>query len=402
MTAVASRRHGDEGVCCRACVWDVRRRLIFGLRRHPPREIRVPLLNDANVIGARMEGCYIDPYGEAVNQKIAGAAWVVDENTQLPMARELKGDAPLAAASARRRVHHERDTSSPRQWKIPPNMEGRRSIELDAIGSSRCEHWLRTMHDHLIVGFALAIAACGTSNTNPADASTQDDTSVTDSAASDVVVPVDSGATTTIAQARTQNVTSSITVLAVVTALHGTPGDYSQWYIEDPAGGPSSGVAVYCDPDLASCPTIRAPAVNDLVLITGALSTYKGELQFVPTAQTLVQSSYTPPPIATVPATELIATANSAYRGVLVKLASKLTVDNATPASLYDTNCGGSSDAGADAGLTLCSGCEPPTYSGFEVNDGAGHEIYVEDFFFYTDHLQSSPGSARAVPVRFQ
>ena len=27
----------------------------------------------------------------------------------------------------------------------------------------------------------------------------------------------------------------------------------------------------------------------------------------------------------------------------------------------------------------------------FEVNDGAGHEIYVEDFFFYTDHLQSSP-----------
>ena len=246
------------------------------------------------------------------------------------------------------------------------------------------------MRHRLLFGCALAFA-CGTSNTNPSDASTEPDTSASDAAANDVGSPVDSGATTTIAEARAQNVTSSITVLAVVTALHGTPGDYSQWYIEDPSGGPSSGVAVYCDPDLASCPTIRAPAVNDLVLITGALSTYKGELQFVPTAQTVVQSNSTPPPIATVPATELIATANSAYRGVLVKFASKLTVDNPTPTALYDTNCGGSTDAGADAGLMLCSGCEPPTYSGFEVNDGSGHEIYVEDFFFYTDHLQSSP-----------
>jgi hypothetical protein len=183
-------------------------------------------------------------------------------------------------------------------------------------------------------------------------------------------------------------VTTPITVDAVVTALHGTPGDYSQWYIEDPAGGPMSGVVVYCDPDLPSCPTLRAPARQTLVRITGSLSTYKGQLQMVPTAQTVLQMNAALPPIPTVTPADVEESASSPYRGVLVKLATKLTVDDATPAALYDTKC----DTGtSDASMPLCTGCEPPTYSGFQVNDGSGHEIFVEALFFYTCHLQSSP-----------
>jgi hypothetical protein len=208
------------------------------------------------------------------------------------------------------------------------------------------------------------------------------------------------GATTTIAAARAGNVTTPITVDAVVTGLHGTPGDYSQWYIEDPAGGPSSGVAVYCDPDLPSCPTLRAPALHTLVRITGALSTYKGSVQLVPTAQVVLQANATPPPVAMLTAADLAPTADSPYRGVVVKVeAAKLTVDSTTPPALYDTQC----DIGAtDAGPPLCTGCEPPTYSGFQVNDGAAHEIYIENFFFYTEHLQNSPEcltQAGVIPV---
>ena len=200
---------------------------------------------------------------------------------------------------------------------------------------------------------------------------------------------VDGGATTTIAAARAASVTTPITVDAVVTALHGTvPNDVSQWYIEDPAGGPLSGVAVYCDPDLPSCPTLRAPPLQTLVRITGALSTYKGVLQFVPTAQAVLQMNAPLPPIATVTMTDLAPSAASMYRGVLVHLASKLTVDSVTPPALYDTQC---NTGATDGGLPLCTGCSPPTYAGFQANDGMGHEVYVEAFFFATDHLQSSP-----------
>jgi hypothetical protein len=184
--------------------------------------------------------------------------------------------------------------------------------------------------------------------------------------------------------------------------LHGAPNDYSQWYIEDPAGGPSSGVAVYCDPDLSSCPTLRAPALYDFIQITGALSTYRGALQFVPTAQRVLSSNATPPPVAMVTVADLAPSASSPYRGVVVKVASMLTVDDVTPMALYDTNCNVATDAGADAGPPLCAGCEPPTYSGFQANDGMGHEVYIEAFFFYTDHLQSSPEclmSAGVIPV---
>ena len=71
-----------------------------------------------------------------------------------------------------------------------------------------------------------------------------------------------------------------------------------------------------------------------------------------------------------------------------MKFASKLTVDDTTPSALYDTECNVPTDGGAvDAGPPLCTGCAPPSYSGFQANDGAGHEVYVEDFFFNTDHL---------------
>jgi hypothetical protein len=274
---------------------------------------------------------------------------------------------------------------------------------------------------------ALSFAAAGCSSSSTAEKSTDAgaahdaakarDAKAKDAAAKDTgssfdATPAgDAGATTTIAAARQGNMLNkTLTFEAVVTGLHGTPpSDLSQWYIEDPAGGPYSGVAVYCDPDKSACPTIRAPALNSLVRITGQLSTYEGTLQFVPTAQTVLKTT-TPPPVATVTAADVLPTASSKYRGVVVTLTDKLTVDSVTPKALYDTECntgttptdGGADGGKADAGPPMCTGCTPPTYSGFQAHDGSGNELYIEDFFFAYDTYQSSPECAHAtgqIPV---
>jgi hypothetical protein len=186
----------------------------------------------------------------------------------------------------------------------------------------------------------------------------------------------------------------------VVTAESGEPGDYPIWYVEDPGGGEHSGVAVYCDPDLSSCSASgepRATALDSLVLITGSISPYKGQTELIPTAQTQLLASTTPPPIPTLTAADLAPTGTSPYRGVFVKYdATKLTVDSVTPAALLDTDSAcetpGSNGLLPDGGLPSCSPlCQPPIYSGFRVNDGNGNEIYIEAPFFYTDPLQSSP-----------
>jgi hypothetical protein len=202
--------------------------------------------------------------------------------------------------------------------------------------------------------------------------------------------------TTTIAAARKGNVTTAITVKAFVTALAGVPMDYPNWYIEDPTGGAYSGVNVYCDP-LATTPcNVPEPALHDLIQVTGTLTTYKGQVELIPTAMTVVQSNATFPPIAAVTAADIAPSANSPYRGVFVKLTigSKLVVDNVTPAALFDTECGTPPPDGGlpDGGLPMCSPlCEPPVYSGFRANDGTGNEVYIEAPFFNTDPLQSSP-----------
>jgi predicted extracellular nuclease len=185
-------------------------------------------------------------------------------------------------------------------------------------------------------------------------------------------------------------VTTSITVAAVVTAVQGPSGDEVNYYIEDPAGGPNSGVVVYCDPLETKCPAgPRAgnPSVGDYVLITGALSSYQGQLQISPTAYALIATHYALPAPVTVQGSDVAAANTSAqYRGVLVKLAQTLTVTNLTPTALYDTQC--NTDAGT---VGQCTGCTPPTYSGFQATDSASDVIYVEQYLFPGDPLQSSP-----------
>jgi hypothetical protein len=137
-----------------------------------------------------------------------------------------------------------------------------------------------------------------------------------------------------------------------------------------------------------------------LVSITGSITKFDGQLELIPTAQTLLQASTSPPPTPVLTAADLAPTAASPYRGVFVKYdATKLTVDSVTPSVLEDTSC----NTMPDAGLPTCSpACEPPIYSGFEVNDGMGDEIYVEAPFFNTDPLQSSPeclAQSGVVPV---
>jgi hypothetical protein len=262
-----------------------------------------------------------------------------------------------------------------------------------------------------------AAFGCGSSSSNltAGDASTPD--ARTDSGMT--MPPVDSGAdsgqtgpeagpeagpdaaaaTTTIAMARMSGVTTAITVNGFVTALAGVPKDYPQWYIEDPAGGPYSGVLVYCDPLASKACTVPEPALHDLIQVTGTLTTYMGQLELEPTAMVVLQSNATPPPVATFAPADVAPAGNSMYRGVYGKLtlASKLTVDSVTPPALANTSssCGAvfPPDGGAgDAGPPACTAkCTPPVYSGFRANDGAGNEVYIEAPFFNTDPLQSSP-----------
>lgn len=247
----------------------------------------------------------------------------------------------------------------------------------------------------IMVGCAVALlAGCGSSSNG------NQDMAVTDEGADQAMVM-----TTTIAQARSMNITSPITVNAVVTAVRGDdPMDIKEWYLEDPAGGPNSGIAVYCNKTAMSNPcsmSIAAPALHDLVQVTGTLSTYKGKVELKPTAEMTMMANAPLPPVPTLMATDLAAGGMSNLRGTLVKIATKLTVDSVTPAMLYNTKCATMSDGGA-GGMPLCSGCKPPSYSGFQANDGAGHEVLIENYFYTSSHLASSPEcltQPMAVPV---
>ena len=154
---------------------------------------------------------------------------------------------------------------------------------------------------------ALAVAACSSTKTT------------TDAAAIDGAPTP----TTTIAAARQAysgvGTSPSITVNAIVTAVQGTAGDQVIWYVEDPAGGPYSGISVYCDPLAAttcpckaSCaPHVAAPAINTSVSITGSITAYHGQLQLEPTAQTVLEMNATPPPVYAASASDLSETGTS-------------------------------------------------------------------------------------------
>jgi hypothetical protein len=132
---------------------------------------------------------------------------------------------------------------------------------------------------------------------------------------------------------------------------------------------------------------LTPPALHDLVQITGTLSTYKGKVELQPTAEMTMMANATPPPVMTVNASDLVAAStNAAIRGAIVKVTGTFTVDSVTPQACYDTQCAGDGGAG-----TMCTGCKPPTYSGFQVNDGSSHEILVENTFYLSEHLASSP-----------
>jgi len=133
----------------------------------------------------------------------------------------------------------------------------------------------------------------GCSNSPGVSSDAGHDTSVIDAPPDNATS--DSGGMT-IAKARQAFVdagtSSAITVNAIVTAVQGSAGDQVIWYVEDPAGGPYSGISVFCDPlaattcpCMASCtPHVAAPALGTLVSITGTISAYHGQVQLEPTA----------------------------------------------------------------------------------------------------------------------
>lgn len=268
----------------------------------------------------------------------------------------------------------------------------------------------------LIIFVCGAVAACsskGNDNSNAADSGGGDDGGRTNDGGGDG----GTGPTTTIAKVRQGNPTGSFTVQAVVTAVRGDdPTDTKEWYIEDPAGGAYSGIAVFCDKTKGCPAAVAVPSRLDLVLVTGTLTPYKGKLEITPTAQTTISQNAQLPPLGKEDPADLGASGNSSWRGVLIQVqAAKLTVDDVTPQALDVAKCdppaadGGVTDAGSEAGagdgggatISTC-GCKPPRWAGFEVNDGSGNKLLVENHFFTSEHLANSPeclSGAGAIPV---
>jgi hypothetical protein len=243
---------------------------------------------------------------------------------------------------------------------------------------------------------ALAMTGCGGNNDTGGGGN---DMAVSGGGGNDMQMVVQ----TTIAQARMGNVTTPITFTAVVIAVNGgDPADTKEWYVQDPAGGPYSGISIYCNKTAKSnpCPsTVTAPALHDLVQITGKISPYKGKAEVQPTAQTTMMANATPPAPLMVSAADVAqGSTNAGVRGAMVKvMGTSFTVDSVTPQALYDKQCAG--DAGVNG---FCTGCKPPTYSGVQVNDGAGHEIFVENTFYLSEHLQGSPECVSMAPANMQ
>jgi predicted extracellular nuclease len=245
------------------------------------------------------------------------------------------------------------------------------------------------MSQRIAFAFALAvIAGCGS---NP--------TKMTNDMAAGTGTDMTMVMTTTIAAAVQGKITTPITVTAIVTAIVGDGS--ASWYIQDPAGGAYSGVAVYCDAQSKSKPcTLKAPALHDQITITGTLSQYHGKWELNPTAQMTTMANATPAtPMAVSDADAAFNQTNAGLRGIPVKLmGSSFTVDNIMPPDLYDTQCKGDGGAGA---MNLCTGCKPPSYAGFEVSDGT-NKIYVEQTFYATVPLVSSPECVAAAPMADQ
>lgn len=201
--------------------------------------------------------------------------------------------------------------------------------------------------------------------------------------------------TTTIAASVMNKVTTPITVNAIVTGVVGDPAKATTWYVQDPAGGAYSGVAVFCDHGATKSPcamSISAPALHDLIQVTGTLTQYHGKWELAPTAQKTTMANATPAAAAMISdADGAYNSTNAGLRGSPVKLmGSSFTVSDVTPSDLYDTNCA-KADGGVLNGVTLCSGCMPPTYAGFAVTDAGNAKIYVEETFYSTNKLASSP-----------
>jgi hypothetical protein len=250
----------------------------------------------------------------------------------------------------------------------------------------------------LVLPLTFAFAGCRSDNGATTPINYQDLSASTPSdggAGGDMTVPV--GTMTTIAAARSGMVRTTITVTAIVTAVHGT----GEWYVQDVAGGMWSGIDVYCNPKATKnpCPaSVKMPNQGDIVQITGVIAPYKNKDELAPAAQTTMSTMNKLPAamtVATTDAGEL--SGNAALRGMLVNVtppATAWTVDDVMPAALINTTaCPTSTDA--DGGCIMCA---PPQYSGFEVTDGTT-KIYVYNYFFGTSHLTSSPECVPSAPT---
>ena len=211
-------------------------------------------------------------------------------------------------------------------------------------------------------------------NVNPSDGGTQTDTGTTGDGGGQYTFD-----TVAALRAAPPAVFTPVTVnTAVVTGL---TGNYKNLYIQDLAGGPRSGIALYCNFDASSnkCPipesTMKTFKPGQKVKVVGTWDIYKDKEEIKPTAITVLDAaSTTLPPFAQLTAAQAAETlTQSDYEGCLVEISgvsstTPLTVTSTTPAAFRN-----------DSFTTDC--LHGPSYSAFEVWDNTSTIAVTTTFY---------------------
>ncbi|MBI5481738.1 MAG: hypothetical protein HY906_22975 [Deltaproteobacteria bacterium] len=168
---------------------------------------------------------------------------------------------------------------------------------------------------------------------------------------------------------------------AVVTGVNWS-STTAKAYIQDAAGGPKSGIMLYCKyASGGTCPmgdAMKALKMGQKVKVVGTWDVYNGQEEIKPTAVTVLDSNEGAlPPYAEISAAQAVETlTQSDYEGCLVKISgvsatTPLTVTSMTPAGFVNDNYN-------STGACCCG----PPYSAFEVSDSSGNKIAVTTNFY--------------------
>jgi hypothetical protein len=179
---------------------------------------------------------------------------------------------------------------------------------------------------------------------------------------------------------------TSVSLGGVVTVGRVTSSSNATAWVQDPGGGPYSGIQLFCPKSSCSAyDTIDKLAAGEVLDVTGTYDVFQGspELKGV----TITKKGTTTAPVATTLTAEMLAKGTDStspafvqWNEVLVRLAGPLTATNVTAPQFSAACSGGNGDAGAGS----------VQYRGFEVT--IGHAVVNVGLGFFDTLHYCLPG----------